>query len=332
MVLIFGHADDRCASLTDQLLRQRGIDVICINVSDLLSTVALSWSLDRRLDQSFHLLNSRRFPLSELSGVLARSRPAVPTDAATPQDQRYIAAELDAALQGLLYSLPCRVVNRPAVGLARRPLVQSLEQRRQVIEAGFRLPAMVMTSRHEDALRFYARCGRRVLLSTPTSHGPRRLLRGADGESELKALLAEHPVCLHEVPDGEWLQVFTIGERAFATAAPVDGLAKRGDALSRDVELSPVVQAQCRRLAQAYELEFAQLDLVRSERDACYCLWISAWPQITGCGEALQHRIAGALADLLREEAGKSSDDLALWGSGRTGDRVSLLAVGQPES
>jgi hypothetical protein len=186
---------------------------------------------------------------------------------------------------------------------------------------------MRLTSEAEEALAFYQRCGRRAVLSSPSGRHLRRVVGGKAGAGEIEAALARHPIVLQEAPDGEWLQVFTVGERAFGARALVE-LPVGGDDQGplRAVELPPAFQTQCCRLAGAFRLDFARLLLLQTERAEFYCLDLSSRPEYANCEEAVQQQITAALAARLMGGDKRCGDDPAAWRAGRPGDGVRLRA------
>jgi hypothetical protein len=301
MVLIFGQPSDLCASLTNQYLRRPGTEVAFIDASQLLTTAGLSWSPDGPLTHNFLTLHSSRIPLGAVTGVLTRIRQSAqgPSDVGA-EDRQYIATELQATLLAFLSSLPCRVINRPIHGMARRPVALRVENSRQIAECGFKLPAILMTSSEERAVRFYERFGENALVGVLSGREGWRLIRGREGTGQLKALLARGPVCLQEVPPGQWLQVITVGDQAFGVEVCATRLGEeRSRGPLQTVEPSSRLRTECCRLARAFHLEFAQFEVVQSGTGERYCLDVSPWPTLDACAEPLQESIVASLAQLL---------------------------------
>jgi hypothetical protein len=301
MVVILGQPSDPCASLTHQYLRRSGTEVAFIDDSQLLSTAGLSWLPDGPLTDGFLTFHSSRIPLATVTGVLTRIRQSAqgPSELST-EDRQYIATELHATLLALLSSLPCRVINRPIHGMARRPVALRVERARQIAACGFKLPAILMTSSEERAVRFYERFGENVLVGVLSGREGWRLIHGREGICELKALLARGPICLQEVPPGRWLQVITVGDQAFGAEAGANHLGEeRSRGPLQTVEPSSL-RMDCCRLARAFQLEFAQLEVVQSGTGERYCLDVSPWPTLGACAEPLQESIVASLAQLLK--------------------------------
>jgi hypothetical protein len=328
MVLLYGPPDDFCSCRVYELLQDWGAEVIRWQGPQELTGMGLSWPVGDGVGRSYLALGGGTVLLTQLSGVLLRGQPPVSrSDLGSPgEDGHYIAAERRAALVGLWNALPCRVVNRPIPGGLRRPLLAA-GAASQMLRCGFRLPAMQLTSDADEAVAFYRRCGQRALLSSPSGRDLWRSVRGKQGAEEIEAALARHPIVLQELPDGEWLQLFTVGDRAFGTLAPAELLGGGSDqGPLRAVELSVWLQERCCRLARAFRLDFAQLQLLRTERGELYCLDLSALPDPSRCGPPLQQQITAALATLLLGGDERSADDPASWRPGRSGDGLRLHA------
>jgi hypothetical protein len=327
MVLVYGQPDDLCSCWVHESLQRRGAEVVRLQGPQDLATMGFNWSLDEGWERSFLVASGKSVPLQHLSGVLLRAHPAVRDDVESPGlDQEYIAAERRAAWVGLWNALPCRVVNRPVPGRLRRPLFAA-DAASLVSRCGFRLPAMRLTFDEAEAATFYRLCGREALLSSPSGQHLWQPVRGEEGAREIAAALVRHPIYLQELPDGERLQVFTVGERAFGTLADGDLLGSGEERASLPAADLPVrLQEQCCRLARSFQLDFAQLQLLRTQLGEFYCLDLSPTPDYTRCEPGLRQQITAALTTLLGGGEGKSSNDPALRRAGRPGDGVRLGA------
>lgn len=328
MIVIFGQPIDRCADLVHQLLRRHRTEVVFIEGSDLLTTMGINWSLASVNGDNFLTVNSHRIPLASISGVLTRMWQPIKTDPdQSQQDQQYIQYELYATLIGLFYALDCRVVNRPIPGAISRPIFTGIERVRRIRQCGFKLPPTLVTPSYEKALRFYHRCSQRAILGSLSGQFPWQLIMGKEGERDLQAVLAQHPIYLQETPVGEWLQVFTVGERAFGASVPMDPIAGRnGKEPLQAAEISPALQVRCCRLAQALHLDFAQLHILKTDQGEEYCFDVISFPIYDPCEDSLQESITAALAELLEKGGRRASDDLAFWRFSRSGDDVYLRA------
>jgi hypothetical protein len=290
MVVILSHQHDLCASLTYKHLRRRGAEVVFIEDSQLLTTIELNWSLARSPASSFLTVSSPKVPFANISSILARMHSPIKTDPDLNQhDQEYIRHETQAAWMGMLHSLDCRVINRPIPGITGRPIFTNRDHVGCVTQCRFKLPATLVTSSSESAFRFYDCCGRRAILRSPSGQIPWWLISGTEGAEHVQAALARHPVCLQQVPCGTWLQVFTVGDRAFGASDQSD-LTEGGNAKvsPQAFALSPELRERCCLLAQALSLDFSQMQLLRTEQGEVYCFDVSIFPTYDNCEERLQ--------------------------------------------
>ena len=326
MIVIFGDQSDHCASHTYEYLRRRGTDVIFIETSHLFTTMGVNLSLARVPDDSFLTVYSHTIPLATISGVLARMRGPITVDPEqTLLDQRYIHDELSATLAGLLNSFDCRVINRPRPWMWHRSVCASAEKVRGITQCGFILPATQVTSSGEAASRFYDRCGRRAILGSPSGQIPWRLITGEEGGGYLRAVLARHPIFVQEVPAGQWVQVFTVGDSVFGASGRIAlGTEENGRVPLQAAELTPALHERCYRLAQALHLDFSHIHLLQTEQGDEYCFDLSAFPVYDQCEGHLQERITSALGELLEKGDRRTSDDPAAGRSGRSGDGIRL--------
>jgi hypothetical protein len=328
MVLVYGAPDDLCSCGVHEALQQRGIEVIRLRGPEELARMGLHWSLDEGWDRSYLAPGGERIPLAHLSGVLLRAQPAPRGSMESAgEDQQYIAAERRAAMVAFWNALPCRVVNRPVPGSLRRPLFGAAAAP-SIRRCGFRLPAMCLCSSAEEAIPFYRRCGQRALLSSPSGSGLWRMVQGKQGIGEVEEALTRHPVTLQELPDGEGLRVFTVGDQAFGMRAPLGlGVGRGGEGSVRSAELSPALRARCCQLARAFGLDFAEIQLLHGERGETYCLDLGIMPDYARCEEALQEQITAALVTLLLGQEERSADDPASRHPGRSGHGLRLHAA-----
>jgi hypothetical protein len=112
MYLLLGKADDALARTVQQTLEKRGAQVRFL--SDPFSeSTSFSWRLD-----STHASTALVFEdgtcatETDISGVFLRRKTIRRTNRANSDDYSYIQAEIEAAVLGWIWSLPCPVINR----------------------------------------------------------------------------------------------------------------------------------------------------------------------------------------------------------------------------
>jgi len=327
MVVILGRRSDLCARLTDERLRRQGVETVFIEEDELLRTAGFTWSLDGPWEKSYFLAGSTRIPLPAVTGILARVRDAliVPLEVVT-QERQYVALELRAALVALLNCIECPVINRPSLR-SFRPLSTGAEIAEALLACGFTLPRSLMTSRVERASRFYEECGGAVLAASPCGLRPWSLVQGPGGGERLAVLLAQHPVLLQELPAGQWVRVYSLGDRAWAAPVPIEPWSKSLEMgpLHR-TEIPILVPEQCGRLAERLGLEFAQMELVRTGAGEICCLGVSAWPNYEACDDELRASITAGLADWLEGREKRARNDPDPGRAGRSASGLRRLA------
>jgi hypothetical protein len=300
MILIFGKKDDICACKTYDYLHQQGLDVTFIEGSKLLTSVAVNYSIARPNSNNFLVINSYKVQHENISGVLARLQQPLDTDIdpdMNKEDQFYTRYELEAAWKGLLKLLSWRVINSQSTNI-----VVPTSTERAITKCDFKLPKTFITSNLESASQFYENCNQRTVLSSPSKQINGQLIEGQQGLSYLQKVLTKHPICLQEAPLGLWFQVFTVGDRSFGSSFCVETIAGEiRKTNTQTVELSPILQEKCCKLAQALHLEFAQFYLLQTNDGKNYCFDVKDFPTYEQCDEQLQEDITAALAELLKK-------------------------------
>lgn len=352
MILILGSHEEQLVALVAERLRRHGAAVAFVAHARLLAAAGLSWTIGG--GDGFLRIGARTVPLTALTGVLVRPQRPVPPDAGlSPEDEDYLAYELQATVLGLLHALPCPVVNLPLPEPLARPAFTSAARLQRIVASGFRLPATLATADRDRAARFFDRSGGLAILGTLSGQVPPRLIEGAAGLDALLAAIARHPVYLQRVPPGRWLDVFVVADRVMAVsvlsgAAPspqsgvpapdplrIDcGMAwptpgaspAAGPPAAAAVGLPSTFAAHCCALTRALHLDFAHLRLVCAQSGEACCLDISAHPVCNHCAPEVQDQIATALADLLARGERRRADDPRLWYVGRPGDGLPLCA------
>jgi hypothetical protein len=140
-------------------------------------------------------------------------------------------------------------------------------------------------------------------------------------------MAARAPICLRQAPEGEWLEIFVVGDQVFGGVTSLARVAEEAGALpARAVELPAALQDRCVRLARALGAELLQLHLVRMREDELYCVDLNGWPGEAACREPFGERLMAALADRLVGEK-REVDGSGLGPDGGCSDRVRLHAA-----
>lgn len=308
MIVILANQNDLCACQTYEYLKQLGKDVVFVDLtSDFLSIMGVNWSLATH-EESFLTVNSRKIPFSEISGVLVRAiYPSYADPQLSKKDQDYIRSEFHATWIGLLNFLNCPVINCPIPGIVRSPIFANREQVKKVVQCGFQLPNMLVTSSSQRALSFYDSCSRIAILGSPWSPFLLQLIKGDEGVTHLQTVISQQvqPIYLQEVPEGKWFLCFVVGNRVFGASFWFEPLAEEKQKMPfQRIELTPKLQEQCCKLAQELQLDFLQIRLLQTESSEAHCFDVNEFPSYVQCEKQLQEEIVTALAQLLQKEDG----------------------------
>jgi glutathione synthase/RimK-type ligase-like ATP-grasp enzyme len=216
------------------------------------------------------------------------------------------------SLMALLEDLACPVVNRVGSGLANN---SKPYQTLVISRMGLRVPTTLVTSDPAAARVFHAEYGDVIYKS---ASGVRSIVRrlGPDQLTRLD-LLSDGPAQFQAFVPGRNVRVHTVGERVFATRIESDAVDYRYahvDGLTAYLEpttLPASVETACVRLARAFDLLFAGIDLKETPEGEFYCFEVNPCPGFLYYERHTGQPISTALAELLygsapvvRREAG----------------------------
>ncbi len=313
MVLLIGHKDDPCLRIVMDSLDSEETAALFVEECSLLEAFGLAWRPGAPPEASYISIDGRRIPLSALTGVMARAWRAHTTDPLlTEKDQAYAGFEMIASLAGILREINCPVINRPCLGMSYSPAFSDSRVMRAVHASGFTLPRTLVSTGREAGLDFYAGCGERAILGAPANHFARRWLEGPRGASELESLPDGQAFYIQSAGEGRWLEVFVVGDHAFAADSPVPlpGAPGTPDRLSPAYG-AVEVEEQCCRLAARVGLEFAQIHVCLDGPNAVF-YDLNPYPRPWQCEEAMEASIAECLVSLLRQARPKTVSELVL--------------------
>jgi glutathione synthase/RimK-type ligase-like ATP-grasp enzyme len=245
-----------------------------------------------------------RLDLDEISGVYARflgpdDRPGQP--GIDPEDTKALRTECDLSLMALVEDLTCPVVNRVGGGLSNN---SKPYQALTISRTGLRVPPTLVTSDPAAVRAFIAEHGEVIYKS---ASGVRSIVRrvGADQLARLD-LLRHGPAQFQAFVPGRNVRVHTVGEKIFATAIESDAVDYRyahADGLSASLEpvvLPPAIAEACLRLARAFDLLFAGIDLKQTPSGEFFCFEVNPSPGFLYYERHTRQPISTALAELLR--------------------------------
>jgi RimK-like ATP-grasp domain len=304
MILLWGLGIDGPLRAVDRGLRARGVPVARFDISDV-ERIAVDVRIDvgarGRLRGPEHDLELARVSAGYLRPYSACETPAV--RAAGPGSALWRhAVEVDSAVAAWAELTPAFVLNRPS---PHWELTSKPTQRGPIEACGFAFPPTLVTTDPAAVRAFAERHGRLISKGLGATRSIVRML-DADGEARLDDVTI-CPTQFQAWIPGEDVRVHVVGERVFATRIECEAVdyryAGRDDAARRMTagRLPDALAERCIRLARAFELDFAGIDLRRDPDGRWFCFEVNPAPGFTFFSDASGQRIADAVADLLTE-------------------------------
>ena len=292
MYLILGNSLDPCCQLTEAALRHRGCECVVIDrpFSDMGT---FAWHLAGEGmagggTSRIATVGRTAWRSDELKGVLVRETRWVATEGWAERDAQYMAEEVQSALLGWLWSLPCRVIGRMPAWLFFRPQPGFLAWVPMLQRAGLRTQATVVSS-DAGRLRNWRGLHDNGAVLSPLTGGPGfQVTTEAEWTSVLN--IARHaPVALKE-PHGATRLACVVERRVLWDGEPPCEAA--------DIEQGMV------RFGEAAGLDCFQLALapVRNQSLGLVVVGVEAQVQLPLFGEDVQRAIADAIADRMTED------------------------------
>jgi len=197
MFLVLGHPDDPCCQAVRAGLAVHDVDARIIE-SPLAPPARLNWRLDvTGLTSSLY----PHLPDSAIDGVFVRDAGWLDPAEWEADDFAYMQAELRAVTLAWLNGLKCPVINRPDATQWYRSGLPLVAWRRQLRNAGLKLPEVVITTEPEEAAAFRRRLeagGAGGAVYTSLTNSSSYLLSDDDAWRRLGFVQAHIPVCLSE--------------------------------------------------------------------------------------------------------------------------------------
>ena len=270
MILVCGGLADGVTELVCSRLQDCGYPYRLLDLARFPEDYRVSWRWTDSGPQGWIAAANWRLDLDAISSVYVRflgpeDRPPLPT--LDPADAAALRGESDLGLMALLEDLPCPVVNRMGGGLSNN---SKPYQALVISGTGLSVPPTLVTSDPVAARAFHAEHGEVIYKS---ASGIRSIVRrlGPDHLARLD-LLCDGPAQFQAFVPGHNIRVHTVGDRVFATrieSEAVDYRYAHADGLAANLEavtLPQTVEAACLRLAHAFDLLFAGIDLKRDSR------------------------------------------------------------------
>ncbi|MBI4560015.1 MAG: hypothetical protein HY706_20680 [Candidatus Hydrogenedentes bacterium] len=297
-VLIFSGPNDPQALRVRDELQLRGASVMLVNTSAFPETTRLSFR-DR-------VLVYQGQPLPVPHSVYLRSlscHPLTPTfQSELPKRPRGLIAQCDekrAMLESLLLTLErrgARTVNRLEANAQHSQKPYQLELLRA---AGLPVPRWLATNDPDAVRAFASDVG--ALVYKPLAGGATvRAVNAADLSPRRLRLLSSAPVLFQERVEGMSVRAYVVGQRVVA-AAEIHSREldyRRGEDTVVPTRLSAKLQEAVLTAAQACQMEFAGVDLIRF-RAGFKLLECNPSPMFATFEKKTTTNIAGPLADYL---------------------------------
>jgi hypothetical protein len=286
MFLLLGHSNDPCCQGVRAMLAGHDLDARIVD-SPLAPPARLTWRLDAGG------LTSSLYPnLTDkaIEGVLVRDTGWLDPAAWEEDDFAYMQTELRAVMLAWLNGLKCPVINRPDASQWYRSGVPLVAWRRQLRNAGLKLPEVVITSEPEEAAEFRRRLetdGADGAVYAPLTNAASYLLQDDDAWKRLASLQAHIPVCLTQA-HGPAVLACVVGDDVVWNGVPPSE--------------APAIEAALRRFAAATALTFVEVAIAPVRGEPAVVL-VEPRPRLERYSEPARARIVAALVAALRRDA-----------------------------
>lgn len=286
MFLLLGHSNDPCCQGVRAMLADHDLDARIVD-SPLAPPARLTW----RLDASG--LTSSLYPnLTDeaIDGVLVRDTGWLDPASWDEDDFAYVQAELRAVMLAWLNGLNCPVINRPDASHWYRSGAPLVAWRRQLRNAGLKLPEVVITSEPQEAAEFRRRLetdGADGAVYAPLTNASSYLLPDDDAWRRLASLQAHIPVCLTQA-HGPASLACVVGDDVIWNGVPPSE--------------APAIDAALRRFAAATTLNFVEIAIAPVRGEPAVVL-VEPRPRLERYSEAARARIVAALVAALTRSA-----------------------------
>ena len=215
---------------------------------------------------------------SNIKGVYVRfsPEPKCLMDSKISQDEKdVLILERRCAIQYLLNSFQCVVINKPSAGRSNgsKPFQMSL-----LSKAGFKVPKWIVTNKLEHLNNFQKNCPNGVIYKSCS--GLRSHVREVDSDIVDLLKTGTSPVIFQEFIMGSDVRIHTIGEFSFGTEVISDGIDYRfHDGLKKYnvKQLPKELTLRCKHYAESEGLKLAGFDF-KVVNESWYCLEVNPVP------------------------------------------------------
>jgi hypothetical protein len=302
-VLMYGRGDDPPLAKAAEAARRAGVHHVVIDQRDVhRHRLRLEVGGDGPAGEI--RIDGQPIPLDAAHGVYAR-----PLDLPGGWPDELGARRAHAFHQAFVEWLdlaPGLVLNRPTAmeSNTSKPLQAQL-----IADAGFAVPATLVTSDPAEVRRFWAAHGRVVFKSIS---GVRSVVHELDRAFAARlAAVRTLPTQFQAYVPGIDVRVHVVGTRTFATAVTSDTIDYRyagpGNAALEPTDLPPDVHDRCVRLASTLGLPLCGIDLRRGPDGGWVCFEVNPMPAYSyyewHTGQPISDAIVALLAAGGREES-----------------------------
>lgn len=283
MILVCGALIDRIVAYTCVKFEQMDFDYFFLDELKYPNGFEISWVCKKGRPNGYIKLGSKKIELSELTGIFVRhiSPDEISTNANNnSQDARIIKSESIQALDSMVSTIPCVVVNRSFAQLSNssKPY-QSLLIR----QFGFKTPKTLVTNIPSDVKSFYDYCEGRIIYKSTS--GVRSIVQRFRKEDFARLELIKNCATqFQEYIDGYDIRVHIVGNALFATkviseATDYRYASQEGfSVVMEPIKLPDRIEKMCLELSNFLGLVMAGIDLRRTPRDEYYCLEVNPSP------------------------------------------------------
>lgn len=239
MYLVIGDPHDPLTADVHGGIAARGCEVTLV-ASPFADPIRFGWRLDAAASESAIVLADGSCVLGQdIEGVFVGAVGAIDPTGWAPADLAYVRTETHSALLAWLWSLDCRVVNRPTADTWYRPSPPLISWHRRLTESG--LPTLeTLVTNSVDATRDFARrhasTAASGLIVGPLTSDVRYLVSNEDEWNRLSSLQRRTPVPLTE-PHGAARFACVVGDRVVWEPS-VDRAAEEHDGALRQFTLA----------------------------------------------------------------------------------------------
>lgn len=281
MIVVLGSSQETLSTHVYDALRERGIEAVFIEQSDLPNTVKLTLEARGNVAEGYFLTKSGRVDFQDITAMYAR--PGVGYFEVygdyNQEEIEFVNITLSLVITWITEYGNFLTVNRPSASRSNgsKPYQINLLKR-----FGFRIPRTLVSNDPATILEFYESCNRQIIYKSVSSI--RSIVKKMTSEDvERIETVRRCPVQVQEYIEGEDIRVHVVGEACFASRILSQESDYRYDR-SNTMEpfmLPPAVHEQCVAAARGLGLYLTGIDLRRTPDGEFYCFEANPSPVFT---------------------------------------------------